>query len=123
MIVLAFQSCEIPPAVHVNASSPPTFTFSRGTLVNMLLVYHLRPDEPTKGILFDELLADKPNITWMIEGEHDQRLQITYGAVPIGMKETAPATPLMEGEYYLVFVGSMVGTRFVIRNGIAQPIR
>lgn len=89
----------------------------------MLLVYHLKPDEPTKGILFDDLLADKANISWMIEGEHEQRLPITYGTVPMGMKETAPATPLREGEYYLVFVGSMVGTRFVIRDGIAQPIR
>ena len=53
----------------------------------MLLVYHLNASEPTKGILFDKLLADKPNITWMIEGEHDERLPITYGAVPMGMHE------------------------------------
>lgn len=122
LMILAFQSCENPPEVRVERTSPPTFRFSRGTSVDMLLVYHLNADQTDKGIFLDALLADKANISWMIEGEHDQQLPITYGVVPMGMKATVQAKALMEGEYYLVYVASLVGARFVIRNGIAQPV-
>ena len=123
VIMLGFQSCEVPPEVRVQPSNPPTFAFSRGTLVSMLLVYHLRPEQVGEGIFLDELLKDKPNLTWMLEGTHDQQVPITYGIVPSGMNETLEARPLVDGEYYLVFVASLVGARFVIRNGIAEQVK
>lgn len=123
LVIVSLQGCEVPPEVRVAPTSPPTFTFSSQTVVDMLLVHHLKRDNPNEGILLDELLEDKPNTSWMVEGKHDNRIPITYGSVPAGMKETVPAKPLVEGEYYLVLVGSLVGARFVIRDGTPQPIR
>lgn len=123
LLILALEGCEIPPEVRVEPTGPPSFSFSRGTSVRMLLVYHLKPDQPEKGVVLDALLADKPNISWMVEGEHNQQFPITYGLVPTGMKETARAKPLMEGEYYLVLVESLVSARFLVRNGRAEPIK
>jgi hypothetical protein len=117
------QGCEIPPEVRVQPTSPPSFTFSRGTLVGMLLVYRLDQEQPKKGVFLDVLLADKPNIFWMVEGKHDQRFPISYGDVPMGMKETVQAKPLVEGEYYLVFVESLVSATFLVRNGHAEQIK
>lgn len=122
--MIALQSCEVSPKVRVEPTGPPTFTFSSGTSVEMLLVYHLNAQQRDRGgLLLESLLADKANINWMIEGENQQQLPITYGTVPVGMKETIEAKPLLEGEYYFVFVGSLVGARFFIKDGIAQPIR
>jgi len=123
LVVLLFQSCEIPPEVRVQPTNPPTFIFSSGTRVDMLLVYHLSHDQPDKGVFLDAVLEDKPNIFWMVEGNHDQRLPINYGIVPKSMKETVPAKALIEGEYYLVLVGSLANTRFTIRDGVAQPLK
>jgi hypothetical protein len=121
--MLVLPGCEIPPEVYVQPTSPPSFTFSSGTLVGMLLVYRLDQDQPKKGVFLDVLLADKPNIFWMVEGKHDQRSPITYGAVPTGMRETVQAKPLVEGEYYLVFVESGVGTTFLVRDGHAEQFK
>jgi len=106
LILLSLQSCEVPPEVRVTHTAPPAFTFSSGTVVDMRIVYHGKPASPRKGVFLDEMLEDKPNILWMIEGKHDNRVPITYGSVPTGMKETVLAKPLAEGEEYLVFVGS-----------------
>ena len=122
-LVIVFQACEIPPEVHVRPTAPPSFTFSRETLVGMLLVYRLDQDQPKKGVFLDVMLRDKPNTFWMIEGKHDPRLPITYGDVPTGMKETVPAKPLVEGEYYLVFVESGVSASFLVRNGRAEKFK
>ena len=123
LMILAFQGCEVPPKVSVEPTTPPTFTFSRGTAADMLLVYHLKGDQAHKGGIFlDMLLADKENTNWMIEGEHDNQIPITYGVVPPGMKETVQAKPLIEGEYYFVYVASLVGARFVVRNGRAEKV-
>ena len=89
----------------------------------MLLVYHLKGDRAHRGILLDTLLADKENTSWMIEGEHDNQTPITYGIVPMGMKATVEVKPLIEGEQYMVFVASLVGTNFLWRNGRAEPVK
>jgi hypothetical protein len=123
VIAFGFQSCEVPPEVRVQPTSPPTFTFSRGTLVSMLLVYHLQADQKDKGVFLDEVLNDKANLTWMLEGTHNQEVPIVYGLVPVGMKETVQAKPLIEGESYLGYVASLVGVRFIIRNGIAEQVK
>jgi len=123
-MILAFQGCEVPPQVRVEPTNPPTFTFSSGTAADMLLVYHLKGDLAQKpGIFLENLLADKENTSWMIEGEHDNKIPITYGVVPTGMKETVQAKPLIEGEYYFVIVASLVTTRFVVRNGVAEKVK
>lgn len=123
LLILVLQGCEIPPEVNIQPTSPPSFTFSRGTLVGMLLVYRLDQDHPKSGVFLDVLLADKPNIFWMVEGKHDARSPIAYGDVPAGMKETVQAKPLVEGEYYLVFVEALVGATFLIRNGRAERVK
>jgi len=105
----------------VEATDPPTFTFSRSTVTDGLLVYHLRGDRANQGgILLDTLLADKENTCWMIEGEHDNKIPIRYGIVPMGMKVSIEAKPLVEGEYYMVYVTSLVGAKFVIKDGRAE---
>ena len=111
------------PEVRVEAGNPPTFTFSRGTATDGLLVYHLKGDQAHKGILLDTLLADKENTSWKISGEHDNQIPITYGVVPIGMKAAIEAKPLIEGEYYMVYVTSLVGATFVINDGHAQQVK
>jgi hypothetical protein len=123
LLIFVLQGCEIPPEVNIQPTSPPSFTFSRGTLVGMLLVYRLDQDQPKRGVFLDVLLADKPNIFWMIEGKHDQRFPIAYGDVPAGMKETVKARPLVEGECYLVFVESLVSATFLVRNGRAERVK
>jgi hypothetical protein len=123
LLIVAFQSCEVSPEVRVQATYPPTFTFSRGTLVDMLLVYHLRPEQAVKGIYLDEILEDKTNISWIVEGKHDSQVPIAYGSVPNGMHESVLAKPLIEGDYYMVLVASGVSARFVIRNGNAEQIK
>jgi hypothetical protein len=123
LFILALQGCEVPPEVRVEPANPPTFTFSRGTAVDMLLVYHLKGDQAHKGILLDTLLADKENTSWMIQGEHDNQIPISYGVVPMGMKATVQAKPLIEGEYYMVYVASLVGARFLVRNGYAEQVQ
>jgi len=122
LMVLAFQSCHVQPEVRVEPGNPPTFTFSRGTAADGLLVYHLKGDQAHKGIFLDKLLADKENTSWMIEGEHDNKIPITYGVVPMGMKATIQAKPLIEGEYYMVYVTSLVGAKFLVRNGRAEQV-
>jgi hypothetical protein len=89
----------------------------------MLLVYHLGAEQMGKGIFLDDLLHNKENLTWKLEGTHNQELPITYGLVPSGMKDTVQVRPLMEGEYYLVFVASLVSAKFVVRNGSAEQIK
>src|ERR1700694_2294294 len=123
LLLLAFQSCHVQPEVRVETTTPPMFTFSRGTAVDMLLVTTLRATKRIQGVFLDTLLADKENTSWMIEGEHDNQIPIAYGVVPIGMKATVEAKPLIEGEYYMVFVASLVGTRFLVRNGHAEPVK
>ena len=123
LCLLSTQACEIPPEVRVQPTTPPTFTFSSNTVTNGLLVYHLTEEKRGKGILLETLLEDKQNMNWMIEGKHDKPVPITYGEVPTGMKETVPVKPLLEGEYYMVYVTSLVGARFVMRNGRAEEIR
>lgn len=123
MIILALQSCEVPPEVRVQQTNPPTFSFSRGTLVDMLLVYHLRPEQVVHGVFVDELLNDKPNLSWIVEGKHDPQVPITYGSVPTGMREAVQAKPLIEGDYYMVMVASGASARFAIRNGSAAQIK
>ena len=123
LMSLVFQSCHVQPEVRVEPKDPPTFIFSRGTAVDGLLVYHVKGDPGHKGgILLDTLLADKENTCWMIEGEHDNQTPITYGVVPTGMKATIQAKPLIEGEYYMVYVTSLVGATFVIRDGMAMDV-
>jgi hypothetical protein len=123
-MILVFQSCEVPPEVRVEPTDPPTFTFSRGTAADMLLVYHLKGDQARKGGIFlNTLLADKENTSWNIEGEHDNQIPITYGVVPMGMKATVEAKPLIEGEYYFVYVTSLVGARFLVRDGHAEQVK
>ena len=123
-MVLAFQSCHVQPEVRVEPTNPPTFTFSRGTATDGLLVYHLKDDQAQKpGIFLDKLMADKENTNWMIDGEHDNRIPITYSVVPVGMKATVEAKPLIEGEYYMVYVTSLVGAKFLMRNGRAEQIK
>lgn len=122
LISPAFQSCHVQPEVRVEPAAPPVFSFSKGTAVDGLLVYHLNGNRDHKGILLDTLLADKENTNWMIEGEHDNQEPITYGVVPVGMKATIQPKPLIEGEFYMVYATSLVGAKFVIRDGIAQPV-
>jgi hypothetical protein len=121
-MILAFQSCEVPPQVRVEPTNPPRFTFSRGTVVDGLLVYHLKGDQRKNGVFLDTLMADKENTCWMIGGEHDNQSPITYGAVPVGMEATIQAKPLIEGEYYMVYVTSLVGATFVIKDGMAKDV-
>jgi hypothetical protein len=121
--ILALQGCEIPREVRVESTNPPTFTFSRGTVADGLLVYHLKGDQAHQGILLDTLLADKENTSWKIDGQHDNQIPITYGVVPMGMKATVEAKPLIEGEYYFVYVTSLVGAKFLVRNGRAEQVK
>jgi hypothetical protein len=107
----------------VESTNPPTFTFSRGTVADGLLVYHLKGNQAHQGILLDKLIADKENTSWKIEGEHDNQIPITYGVVPMGMKATVEAKPLIEGEYYMVYVTSLVGATFLVRNGRAEQVK
>jgi len=123
LLLLAFQSCHIQPEVRAEPTNPPTFTFSSGTVTDGLLVYHLKGDQAQKGIILDTLLEDKENISWMIEGEHDNQIPISYGVVPLGMKATVEAKPLIEGEYYMVYVTSLVGAKFVVRDGRAEQVK
>jgi len=58
----------------------------------------------------------------MIDGEHDNQIPITYGVVPVGMKASVQAKALIEGEYYMVYVTSLVGAKFVISDGIAKDV-
>jgi hypothetical protein len=122
LMLVAFQSCHVQPEVRVEPENPPRFTFSRSTVADGLLVYHLKGDQRNKGIFLDKLLADKENTCWMIEGDHDNQIPITYGVVPMGMKATIQAKPLMEGEYYMVYVTSLVGAKFVISDGMARDV-
>jgi hypothetical protein len=40
----------------------------------------------------------------------------------MGMKATIEAKPLVEGEYYMVYVTSLVGAKFVISDGVAKDV-
>ena len=122
LISIVLESCHVQPEVRVEPAASPVFSFSRATAVDGLLVYHLNGDQAHKGILLETLLADKENTNWMIEGEHDNQEPITYGVLPVGMKATIQPKPLTEGESYMVYTTSLVGAKFVIRNGIAQPV-
>lgn len=123
LVLLLFQGCEVPPEVHVRPANPPEFTFSRGTVVEMLLVYHLRSEEVGKGIFLEQLMNDKANAMWRIEGKHEPQVPIIYGAVPADMQETVQASPLVEGEYYLVYTSSLVGATFRIQDAKANEIK
>lgn len=123
LVLLLFQGCEVQPEVRVRPTNPPAFVFSRGTVVDMLLVYHLRPEDVGKGIFFEQLMNDKANAMWRIEGKHEPQVPIIYGAVPPDMQETVQASPLVEGEYYLVYTSSLVGATFTIQDAKANEIK
>jgi hypothetical protein len=86
------------------------------------MVYHIPPDQIDKGIYFDQLSENSPNTMWLIQGTHDPKEPITYGTIPANMREAVQAKPLVEGEYYFVYVASLVGRRFVVRNGKAEEM-
>ena len=68
-------------------------------------------------------MSDKANTMWRVEGKHDPAVPIIYGQLPTGMQETVQVKPLAEGEFYLVFVASLVGATFRILDGKVVVIK
>lgn len=112
--------------VHVDGDAKPRFRFV-GLNVGSLVVYQVPEQYLKAGIPLGELKEDNPNTHWFLEGSHDASQPIFYGTAPSGMKEAAPAKPLVEGVVYFASsyvgtqdTGAFVGQYFKIKNGRAE---
>lgn len=127
-VALLVSSCmpENQTMIHVHDGNPPRFTFSKAERMGLLFV--LRLHDAHSGVSLAQVKNNSPDTMWWIEGERRKDDPITYGDVPVDMREITPAKPLVEGEYYLVYGnsgagGDFRGATFVIRNGEAQELK
>ena len=112
--------------VHVEGVGKPIFRFV-GRDVGNLVIYEVPERYLKSGIPLDELKETNANTRWYLEGTHSASQPIVYGSAPSGMKEFAPATPLVEGVVYFASsyvgtedTGAFVGQYFKISNGRAE---
>jgi hypothetical protein len=87
--------------MEIKGGNLPLFTFS-GSAVSFLLVGLARRKRRRKQASVETLSEERRDIQWLIEGEHDANMPITYGVVPHSMNAVIVAEPLVEGELYFV---------------------
>jgi hypothetical protein len=116
--IVFLTSCHVEPDIYISDSNPPIFTFSSNTSTKSLIVCRVSEEYKEKGIPSSSLNPDNPNVTWIIETDHDDpKRSITYGVLPKDMKEIVKAQPLEEGILYFAVTSSAVGAYFTIKNG------
>ena len=99
LILIVFTGCERDMRIKIDGKTPPTFTLSGSGNLIFLVLGEVHDNKPP--------LLGAPDI-WKIrpEGENtiSQLPSITYGIVPNGFIQVAPASgtppPLIEGKVY-----------------------
>jgi hypothetical protein len=107
--------------IRIEGGNLPLFTFS-GAAISFLLVGLARRKRRRNTLPDAPLNNDSSEVKWLIEGEHDANMPISYGVVPRGMNAVFSAEPLVEGELYFVQTkidadASSIVRHFRIENG------
>jgi hypothetical protein len=106
LLLVVTAGCNPTMRIAVDGNNPPTIKVSQGN-VQFLKV------------------AGEDVVAWEIEraGSKDSVTSITYGKLPPGFKEKAPAIPLVDGREYLVwaFTGLPEHTPGEIRVTVGKP--
>ena len=109
--------------VNVDGGAKPRFTFT-GLTVSSLVVYRVPAEHLKKGIPLDALTKDNPDTQWIVERLHTANVPITYGSVPVDMKQIVAPKPLVDDAIYFVSTyigtedtGAFVGQYFQVRGG------
>src|SRR5690242_17465981 len=92
LLLLSSCGCEL-GSVEVESESPPHFIFD-GNKLSLLFVYRIPRKYLNQDIPFAEFdknnpdarqgMKNNPDMQWVIEGDHNPALPITYGSLPEG---------------------------------------
>ena len=137
LISLISLRCDRIIAVNVEGGDPPIFNLHGDeNWVRELTIYHITKEDAEtktgqgtkidKPLLYKDFMDIPEKMMWSISGKCLVRRPFVYGVVPDGMEEKVPAKPLIEGEYYFVYIfrrsGPCPGMLFTIRDGKAVEL-